>query len=69
MAGLRAVLAIFGASTGFNGEQGADLHGIGVEMLTMHLLSLKQQVVERQLKQGAHFGAGPIMAKVGTTQG
>jgi hypothetical protein len=59
---LRAVLAVFGTSARLDGQQGADLDAIGVEVLAMHALRVEQQVVERQFEDGSRFGQRPVGA-------
>jgi len=52
MAALRAVLAVFGAFAGLDGQQAADLYPVGVEIGAVNLLGLIEQVEEGQGEQG-----------------
>ena len=58
---LRAILAIFWAGTGFDGEQCADLHFVRVKVFTVNCLRFEQQVIEWQGKQRFHFCHCPIV--------
>jgi hypothetical protein len=63
MSALGTVLAIFRAGTGLDGEQGAHLHFVRIEMGAVHGLGLEQQIVEWQGKQGLNLGEGPVVTK------
>ena len=56
---LRAVAAVFGAAAGLDRQQRGMLDLVGIPMLAMHLLGLPHQVIEGQVEQLDHFGAGP----------
>jgi hypothetical protein len=47
MRGLRAIRAIFAASTGFDAEQTAPLHLFATPMREMHSPALRNQIEER----------------------
>ena len=63
MATLGAVLAVLRTGAGFDGQQGADLHFVRVEMLPVHGLGPEQQVVERQVEKIPGFLKGPVVAE------
>jgi len=58
---LRAVFTVFGASAGFDRQQGADLHLVGVEVLAMYGLRRKHQIAERLIKQAQYFFFTPVV--------
>jgi hypothetical protein len=64
MAGLRAIVAIFGAVAGFNREQGADLYRVGIKVLPMDGLCGKHEVIKWQVKEGGNVVAAPIIANL-----
>ena len=66
---LGAVFAIFRAGAGLDGEQSTHLHFIRVKVGAVDGLGLKQQIVERQGKQGLNLGEGPVMTKGVTARG
>ena len=47
---LRAVTTILGTGAGFDTQQCADLNPVGIEMLPVDCLSLKQQIIEREIQ-------------------
>jgi hypothetical protein len=61
---LGAVLAVLGAAAGLDAEQGAHLHGIGIEVRAVHRVGAVQQVVEGQREQGQDLVPGPVMALI-----
>src|SRR5690606_11536924 len=62
VAALRAVFAVFGTGTGLDGQQRAQLHFVGVEVLAVHGLGAEQQIIERQGEQRQGLVAGPVVA-------
>jgi hypothetical protein len=49
MGGLAAIAAVLGTATGFDGEEAADLDGVGVEILPVNCLCPEQQIIERRI--------------------
>ena len=49
---LGAITTVFRAAACFNRQQGGQLHGVRIEMLTVYLLRLENKVVERQCEKG-----------------
>ena len=62
---LGAVLAVLRAGAGLDGEQGGDLHGVGVEVGAVHPLGVEQQVVEGQGEERLDLLEGPVVADRG----
>jgi hypothetical protein len=58
---LRTVGAIFGAATGFNGDELAGLHAIGSVILTVYRLSAKNQIGNGSVIDSIDFGPSPIV--------
>ena len=56
---LRAIAAILGTATGLDRQQRGQFDFGGIEMLPMHLLRAKQQIIERQIEQRQHVGHRP----------
>jgi hypothetical protein len=59
---LRAVAAVLLAAAGLDRQQRGKLHGVGIEVLAMHLLGAEQQVVERQCEQRGDIVDTPCIA-------
>ena len=57
---LGAVGAVFRASSRLDRQQGRDLHRIGIVVRPVRGVGLRQQVIERQVKQRAHLRARPV---------
>ena len=63
MHGLRAIGAVLFTATGFDAQQGRQLHVItGWMRIAMHLLSAPKQIHQRQLQQGFDFSEIPVVA-------
>ena len=63
MRALRTVGAVLGTGTGLDAQQAGNLHLVGIEMLAMHGLSLKQQIIERLLQQRHRLRHGPVVSQ------
>ncbi|MOA11627.1 hypothetical protein D3C78_1315790 [compost metagenome] len=60
---LGAILAILRTGAGLDGEQGADLHLVRIEMGAVNGLGLEHQIVERQGKQRLDLVVSPVVTQ------
>jgi hypothetical protein len=61
---LRTIGTVFRTTARLDVHQGAGLNFIGVEVLAMHRLGLKDQVVKRLIHNGFDFIKRPVVANV-----
>ena len=69
VAGLRAIFAVFRTGTGLDRQQRGHLDAVRIEMLAMHGLRLKQQVVEGLFEERFDFGEAPVVTSNGSGGG